>query len=124
MNIKRSDVNITSLFGKDRAQEDLNLKYYFVKTKQYESIKNGEKELVLGRKGAGKSALFSILSEEAVDEEHIIPVKISFDGEDFVYIEEWLKCNNFNEPLNDDFRYSLAWKNYILNEIIIVLCHI
>ena len=118
MNIKRSDVNITSLFGKDRAQEDLNLKYYFVKTKQYESIKNGEKELVLGRKGAGKSALFSILSEEAVDEEHIIPVKISFDGEDFVYIEEWLKCNNFNEPLNDDFRYSLAWKNYILDEII------
>lgn len=73
---------------------------------------------MLGRKGAGKSALFSILAKEAQESDDTIPVKISFDGEDFVYIENWLNSNNFSEPLNDDFKYSLAWKNFILNEII------
>ncbi len=116
--IKRDSLNLTKLFGKDRAQEDENLQHYFIKTRQYEEIKRGDKELVLGRKGAGKSALFSILAKEAQESDNTIPVKISFDGEDFVYIENWLKSHNFSEPLNDDFKYSLAWKNFILNEII------
>ena len=116
--VKRECLNLTKLFGKDRAQEDENLQHYFIKTRQYDEIKRGDKELVLGRKGAGKSALFSILAKEAQESDGIIPVKISFDGEDFVYIENWLNSNNFSEPLNDDFKYSLAWKNFILNEII------
>jgi hypothetical protein len=57
MTIKRDSLNLTKLFGKDRAQEDENLQHYFIKTKQYDEIKRGYKELVLGRKGAGKSAL-------------------------------------------------------------------
>lgn len=118
MTIKRDSLNLTKLFGKDRAQEDENLQHYFVKTRQYDEIKRGDKELVLGRKGAGKSALFSILAKEAQESNDTIPVKISFDGEDFVYIENWLNSHNFSEPLNDDFKYSLAWKNFILNEII------
>lgn len=118
MKIKRSDINLVDLFGKDRAQEDSNLKHYFVKTKQYEEIKNGEKELVLGRKGSGKSALFSMLAEEAKASWETIPVSISFDGEDFVYIERWLINHNFSEKLNDDFKYSLAWKDFIVSEII------
>ena len=118
MAIKRSSLNLVDLFGKDRAQEDENLQHYFIKTQQYEEIKRGDKELVLGRKGSGKSALFSILAQEARETPNTIPVKISFDGEDFVYIENWLQTNNFSEPLNDDFKYSLAWKNFILNEII------
>ena len=118
MAIKRSSLNLVELFGKDRAQEDENMQYYFIKTQQYQEIKRGDKELVLGRKGSGKSALFSILAKEASDSENTIPVKSSFDGEDFVYIESWLKENDFTEPLNDDFKYSLAWKNFILNEII------
>ena len=116
--IKRDSLNLTKLFGKDRSQEDENLQHYFIKTRQYEEIKRGDKELVLGRKGAGKSALFSILAKEAQESDNTIPVKISFDGEDFVYIENWLNSHNFSEPLNDDFKYSLAWKNFILNEII------
>ena len=118
MTIRRDSLNLTKLFGKDRAQEDENLQHYFVKTRQYDEIKRGDKELVLGRKGAGKSALFSILAREAQESSNTIPVKISFDGEDFVYIENWLNSHNFSEPLNDDFKYSLAWKNFILDEII------
>lgn len=118
LEIKRDLLDLTQLFGKDRAQEDKNLQCYFIKTRQYEEIKRGDKELVLGRKGAGKSALFSILAQETKEIPNTIPVKISFDGEDFIYIENWLKSNQFSEPLNDDFKYSLAWQNFILNEII------
>ena len=91
MTIRRDSLNLTKLFGKDRSQEDENLQHYFVKTRQYDEIKRGDKELVLGRKGAGKSALFSMLAKEAQESDDTIPVKISFDGEDFVYIENWLK---------------------------------
>ena len=118
MKIKLDSLNLTKLFGKDRAQEDENLQHYFIKTKQYDEFKRGDKELVLGRKGSGKSALFSILAKEAQESDDTIPVKISFDGEDFIYIENWLNSHDFSEPLNDDFKYSLAWKNFILNEII------
>lgn len=118
MGIKKSDVNLTDLFGRDRAQEDNNLKYYFVKTTQYSEIQNGEKELVLGRKGSGKSAMFTMLAEDAAKDSDTIPVKISFNGEDFIYIERWLSQHNFNEELNDDWKYSLAWKDFILSELI------
>lgn len=98
MTIRRDSLNLTKLFGKDRAQEDENLQHYFVKTRQYDEIKRGDKELVLGRKGAGKSALFSMLAKEAQESDDTIPVKISFDGEDFVYIENWLKYIIFPNP--------------------------
>ncbi len=64
MAIPRESIDLNKLFGKDRAQEDENIEKYFVKTKQYQEIYSGNKELVLGRKGAGKSSLFSILSKE------------------------------------------------------------
>lgn len=118
MDIKRESIDLTKLFGKDRAQEDKNLGHYFIKTRQYEEIKRGDKELVLGRKGAGKSALFSIIAKETCESQKSILVKISFDGEDFVYIENWLHKHKFCESLDDDFKYSLAWKNFIINEII------
>lgn len=42
--IKRDSLNLTKLFGKDRSQEDENLQHYFIKTRQYEEIKRGDKE--------------------------------------------------------------------------------
>lgn len=73
MQIRRNDIDLVKLLGKDRAQEDANLKHDFVKTKQYDDIKSGNKELVLGRKGSGKSALFSMLAEEAALNWETIP---------------------------------------------------
>lgn len=123
MPIKRADVNLSELFGKDRAQEDKNLKFYFVKTTQYSEIQNGEKELVLGRKGSGKSAMFTMLAEDAANSSDTIPVKISFNGEDFIYIQNWLSQHNFTESLNDDWKYSLAWKDFIISELIYSAIH-
>ncbi len=111
------DVNLSTLFGNDRAQEDVNLKHYFVKTRQYEEIKSGAKELVLGRKGSGKSALFSILKQEAKDNNQF-PISIAFDGEDFVHIENSLKANQATFEVDDDFKYSLAWRDFLISELL------
>ena len=112
----RESIDSVKLFGKDRAQEDENLMHYFVKTNKYDEIVSGARELVLGRKGAGKSALFRAISEGCKDE---IPVQISFDGEDFIYIQHALKTNNICELVNDEFKYSLAWKDFIISEIVL-----
>lgn len=111
------DINLNKLFGKDRAQEDSNLQHYFVKTRQFNEIQDGTKELVLGRKGAGKSAMFSILKNEA-ELHNEIPIAISFDGEDFVHIENALKANKVSFDVNDDFKFSLAWRDFIVSEIL------
>lgn len=111
------DIDLAKLFGNDRAQEDLNLQHYFIKTRQYNEIKLGNKELVLGRKGSGKSALFSILKQEARDN-NLIPISIAFDGEDFVHIESSLKAKAVAFDIDDDFKYSLAWKDFLIAELL------
>ncbi len=114
---KINEIDLSKLFGKDRAQEDANLQHYFVKTRQFTEIQNGTKELVLGRKGAGKSALFSILRDEA-ESRNEIPIAIAFDGEDFVHIENALKANQVSFDVNDDFKFSLAWRDFIISELL------
>lgn len=116
MNYIRNEIDVVKLFGKDRAQEDENLMHYFVKTNQYKEIAAGARELVLGRKGAGKSAMFKVLGAESGE---TIPVQISFDGEDFIFIQNALKSSNICELVDDDFKYSLAWKDFIISEIVL-----
>lgn len=113
--MNKSDIDLELLFGKDRGQEDQNLSKYFIKTGQYLNIFNGNKELVLGRKGSGKSSIFSHLSLE-LPNKGTIPIPISPTGEDFSLLEN--KLSNYNDmEFNDDFKYSLAWYELILTEI-------
>jgi DNA-binding ferritin-like protein (Dps family) len=113
MNITPLEIEL--LFGKDRAQEDENLSKYFVKTGQYEVIKSGLKELVLGRKGSGKSAIFSILTDELSKEGNTV-INISPKGEDIIIVQKRIK--EYSEiELDDDFKYSIAWKDYLLTEV-------
>jgi hypothetical protein len=119
MIIKRNNINTDLLFGKDRAQEDANLSKYFVKTDQYLSIYNGNKELVLGRKGSGKSAIFSQMCKE-LPQDGIIPIEISPQGEDFVFIDGVLE--KYGEyGFDDDFKYSLSWYEFIVTQIAFTL---
>lgn len=112
---KREEIDVGLLFGKDRAQEDKNLAKYFIKTRQYDDIVSGEKELVLGRKGSGKSALFSYVSTE-LKHKGKIAVQISPKGEEFARVGTILDEYK-NISFNDDFKYSLAWREFILSEI-------
>lgn len=113
--MKKSDLNLDKLFGKDRAQEDENLTSYFVETTQYKDIESGSKELILGRKGAGKSSLFSYLATDLLLKNQI-PILISPDGEEYARVLGNVQLSD-GLKYHDDFKYSLAWQEFILTEI-------
>ena len=48
-------------FGSRIAEDDTELHSYFVETEQWRKILNGDIDIVFGAKGAGKSALYSLL---------------------------------------------------------------
>lgn len=49
-------------FGTQVAEEETSaLARYFVETNQWDKISKGEKDLIRGDKGAGKSAIYSLL---------------------------------------------------------------
>lgn len=111
----KSSIDSDVLFGKDRGQEDQNLSKYFIKTGQYDDIYKGNKELILGRKGSGKSSIFSQLCLE-LPKDSVITIPISPTGEDFSLLEG--KMSNYSDMnFNDDYKYSLAWYELILTEI-------
>ncbi len=52
--------------GERVAEEEVNsLEEYFIETNQWNEIYNGEKDLVFGSKGAGKSALYALLNKRS-----------------------------------------------------------
>jgi len=61
--------------GKDEAEIDARLSEYFLRTEQYKRAKDGSKSIIIGRKGAGKSAIFAQLSKELPNEgTHVVTV--------------------------------------------------
>lgn len=50
--------------GKDEAEQDQRLHEYFLKTASYRNALTGQKTIIVGRKGSGKSAIFSLLQSE------------------------------------------------------------
>ncbi len=59
------DIKLIHDFGKVDAEQDSILEY-FVTTQSYERIRSGETLLLLGRKGAGKTALVRYFAEKGV----------------------------------------------------------
>ena len=61
--------------GKDEAEQDQRLSAYFLKTTTYNNALTGKKTIIIGRKGSGKSAIFTLLKNElATDNTILIPI--------------------------------------------------
>lgn len=57
-----NDVLVNAGFGSRIAEDEVdNLHSYFVETDQWKRLLSGEVDVVFGAKGAGKSALYSLL---------------------------------------------------------------
>ena len=52
------------LFGDDVAENDAQLSEYFIETPAYRMARSGEKRFIIGRKGAGKSAICQQLQKQ------------------------------------------------------------
>jgi hypothetical protein len=56
-------------FGTPAAERDIGrgLEKYFVESSAYQRVRSGDKTIVLGNRGAGKSAIFQVLAKTGAD---------------------------------------------------------
>lgn len=98
-------------FGKRTAEEEReHLRTFFVETDQWRRVIDGEIDVVYGSKGAGKSAIYSLisLSSEELKKRDIIVV----EGENPQGAPAFKDISK--EPPFDEFEFVNLWKLYIL----------
>ncbi len=98
--------------GKDEAEQDEKLKDYFLKTDSYNKALSGEKTIIIGRKGSGKSAIFKLLSDE-LSHENVIVIKITPDQYSWSALKDYQEKGILPEQANTN-----AWKLTILSAIV------
>lgn len=98
--------------GKDEAEQDNRLKEYFLKTSYYEAAINGTKTIIIGRKGSGKSAIFSSLEEE-LEIQGTLVVTITPDQYSWGTLKEYREAGITLEQAHTN-----AWKLTLLSSII------
>ena len=64
-------------FGEVSAEDDPNLRKYFVKTPVFDALVQGRRQVVIGRKGSGKTALYLAIKNKA-DELHHYAIPLQF----------------------------------------------
>ena len=95
-------------FGKDAAEHEANLEEFFLKTPIFNELLSGQRTLVVGKKGSGKSAIFKMLSKKVKDNRIFLPIT-EIQGE----LEHRVIFNGFTqEPRNID-EIREAWKRFI-----------
>ena len=75
--------SVVRVLGDGNAENERNLERDFLRTPDYESVASNSRSLVLGGRGAGKSAIFRMLSRAGADEmaaaDSVWSVDLSFD---------------------------------------------
>lgn len=121
-------VDLTKIdFGKDTAEFDLNLSNYFVETPIYSKIKSGEKSIITGRKGAGKTALMTYFVSNETEDQAIIKIESSMST--YSRIKTSIDTASLSEKpeLDDSFKHAwlfstlLALSERVINEHSIAL---
>ncbi|MCO4054552.1 MAG: hypothetical protein HEQ16_10975 [Bosea sp.] len=101
-----------SSFGKRTAEEEFDqLKNYFVETDQWKQVIDGTVDVVYGPKGSGKSAIYSLISQngELLKEKNILVVQ----GENPQGTPAF-KILIDDMPV-DQFEFISIWKLYVLS---------
>lgn len=100
-------------FGAPAAERDINqgLKEYFYESDSFQKIKRGEKSVILGNRGTGKSAIFKMLAEE-YKKQHNLVVELSPEDYSYEMLSEILK-KEYEGNWAKQGAYAAAWKYLI-----------
>src|SRR5690349_444863 len=100
-------------FGAPAAERDINqgLKEYFFESESYRRLRDSDKNIILGNRGSGKSAIFKMLAEDFVAKNYqvieLAPEDYSYEILNDVLLKEkdgsWVKHG----------AYAAAWKYLI-----------
>lgn len=98
--------------GKDEAEQDQRLREYFLKTSNYKNALVGTKTIVIGRKGAGKSAIFTLMRRELEDSGELV-IPITPDQ------YSWSALKDYQEKgILPEQAHTNAWKLTLLSSIV------
>ncbi|MDP3765898.1 MAG: hypothetical protein Q8R04_05280 [Nanoarchaeota archaeon] len=98
----------TLYFGSGAAESETDLEKVFIETPEFKDILTGRYNLVIGNKGSGKTAMYTILSKSPIPKTIVIPLS-STDGS--VEHNKLFKVNSVDSITIDEFRER--WKKYI-----------
>lgn len=98
--------------GKDEAEQDQRLHEYFLKTASYKNALSGQKTIVIGRKGSGKSAIFTLLRKELEKSEELV-IPITPDQ------YSWSALRDYKEQgILPEQAHTNAWKFTLLSSLV------
>ena len=105
-------------WGNDSAENDPDLLSYFVTPSNFNRITEFKKTFVIGRKGAGKTAIRKKLINQFADEENHVVVEISPTNGIFRNLAgvELLK-----EERSDEVIFQYGWLNSIMRKCLNVI---
>lgn len=113
---QQADRHLHSAFGAPAAERDIDygLDEYFVDTMAYERVKEGRKVIVVGNRGAGKSAIFKMLAKRERSQRTSV-VELSPDDYSYEMISSaaaeergsWAKSS----------AYAVAWKYLLIIKV-------
>lgn len=108
-----TNLNIT--FGDRVAEnESQQLAAYFIKTEHWEKVRTGKADIIFGSKGAGKSALYTLLCEQAV--------QMANEGITLISAEKPTGQTVFSEikntPPTTEIEFITLWKIYLCQLIV------
>lgn len=101
-------MNISNVdFGVLDAESETNLAGYFVDTGVLSKLASGQKQLVIGRKGSGKTALFRLATSEALQIERVVDVE--FDQYPWEFHRQLKQAGMMSESA-----YEASWRFLLL----------
>lgn len=103
-------------FGSQVAEEEVqNLQEYFVQTDQWDRVVSGDTDIVRGEKGAGKSAIYLLLTKhsEKMFDQGVLLVSAENPRGSTVFKDL------ISDPPTSEREFIVLWKIYIL----VIICH-
>ena len=111
--IVQNDFDIT--FGDRVAKnESEQLAAYFIKTEHWEKVRNGKADIIFDSKGAGKSALYTLLFAQSAQMEREGKVLISAEKP----TEQTVFSEIKNTPPTTEVEFVALWKVYICQLVV------
>lgn len=112
-------------WGDDSAEKDSLLSEYFVESVSFKRITNGSKKIIVGRKGAGKSALMK-MSLDNYKKDDFIVIKVTPSLEVLKSALQTAKSIHGDDKENNlthirDVIYTHTWVSYIYEKIICLI---
>lgn len=114
--MKISSIN----WGDDSAEKDPNLLNYFVSQDAVDRLLERQKNLVIGRKGAGKSAVRKKLSDEFSSKSHHYVLNLS---PKFQAIKTILNDKDLTSGLGDEILFCHTWLRQIFLDCLCAVGH-